>query len=138
VVRLPPVFSGIDHVGIAVDDMDQAVALYRDAFGMEERVRSTLDDFGVTASLLDAGGSHVELLEPLGPDTGVGRFIARRGPGLHHVAYATRDIEGALDAARSAGLTLIDEQPRAGLDATRVAFIDPKSTGGVLTELVAR
>jgi methylmalonyl-CoA/ethylmalonyl-CoA epimerase len=90
----------------------------------------------VEAILLGVGQSHVELLRPLGPDTAVGRFLERNGPGLHHVAYGTDDIEQALDSVRSAGLRLIDEQPRIGIRRSRVAFLHPKSTGGVLTELV--
>jgi methylmalonyl-CoA/ethylmalonyl-CoA epimerase len=90
----------------------------------------------VEAVLLGVGESHVELLRPLGPDTAVGKFLARSGPGLHHVAYGTDDIESALAAVRDAGLALIDEQPRVGIRGSRVAFLHPKSTGGVLTELV--
>jgi methylmalonyl-CoA/ethylmalonyl-CoA epimerase len=90
----------------------------------------------VEAVLLGVGESHVELLRPLGPDTAVGKFLARSGPGLHHVAYGTDDIESALAAVRDAGLALIDEQPRIGIRGSRVAFLHPKSTGGVLTELV--
>jgi methylmalonyl-CoA/ethylmalonyl-CoA epimerase len=90
----------------------------------------------VEAVLLGVGDSHVELLRPLGPDTAVGKFLERSGPGLHHVAYGTDDIDSALDAVRGAGLRLIDERPRTGIRGSRVAFLHPKSTGGVLTELV--
>jgi methylmalonyl-CoA/ethylmalonyl-CoA epimerase len=90
----------------------------------------------VEAVLMGVGEGHVELLRPLGPDTAVGRFLAKDGPGLHHVAYGTDDIQSALDAVRGAGLRLIDEQPRTGIRGSRVAFLHPKSTGGVLTELV--
>jgi methylmalonyl-CoA epimerase len=95
-----------------------------------------VEEQGVEAVLLGVGESHVELLRPLGPETAVGRFLARSGPGLHHVAYSTEDIESALERARAGGLTLIDERPRPGIRGTRVAFLHPKSTGGVLTELV--
>ena len=98
--------------------------------------REMVEALGVEAVLLGVGKGHVELLRPLGPDTPVGKFLETRGPGLHHVAYGTDDIQSALDAVRSAGLALIDEQPRAGIRGSRVAFLHPKSTGGVLTELV--
>jgi methylmalonyl-CoA/ethylmalonyl-CoA epimerase len=130
------VFGRIDHIGVAVEDLDEAVSLYRERLGMELQHRETVESQGVEAILLGVGESHVELLRPLGPDTAVGRFLERNGPGLHHVAYGTDDIEQALDSVRSAGLQLIDEQPRIGIQSSRVAFLHPKSTGGVLTELV--
>src|SRR3712207_6207894 len=98
--------------------------------------RETVEEQGVEAALLGVGASHVELLRPLGPGTTVGKFLARSGPGLHHVAYGTDDIESAIASARDAGLRLIDDEPRAGIRGSRVAFLHPKSTGGVLTELV--
>jgi methylmalonyl-CoA/ethylmalonyl-CoA epimerase len=124
--------SAIDHVGIAVSDIDAALALYGDALGMPLVHRETVSDQGVDAALLDVGDGHVELLAPLGPDTPVGKFLARNGAGLHHVA----DVESALDAARAAGLRLIDETPRTGIRGSRVAFLHPAATGGVLTEIV--
>jgi methylmalonyl-CoA epimerase len=130
------VFGRLDHIGVAVEDLDGAVELYRDRLGMTFQHREIVDEQGVEAVLLGVGESHVELLRPLGPDTAVGRFIERNGPGLHHVAYGTDDIEQALDSVRSAGLRLIDEEPRTGIQGSRVAFLHPKSTGGVLTELV--
>ncbi len=129
-------FGRIDHIGVAVEDLDEALALYEERFGMPVQHRETVEEQGVEAVLVGVGESHVELLRPLAPDTAVGQFLARRGPGLHHVAYGTDDIQSALDAVRSAGLALIDEQPRSGIRGTRVAFLHPKSTGGVLTELV--
>ena len=129
-------FGRIDHIGVAVEDLDEAVALYRDRLGMELQHRETVEAQGVEAILMGVGENHVELLRPLAPDTAVGRFLARSGPGLHHVAYATDDIERALEYVRSAGLRLIDEEPRPGIRSSRVAFLHPKSTGGVLTELV--
>jgi methylmalonyl-CoA/ethylmalonyl-CoA epimerase len=129
-------FGRIDHVGVAVADLDEAVALYSERLGMPVQHRETVEEQGVEAVLLGVGDSHVELLRPLGPETAVGRFLERSGPGLHHVAYGTEDIESALDAVREAGLRLIDEQPRMGIRNSRVAFVHPKSTGGVLTELV--
>ncbi len=129
-------FGRIDHIGVAVEDLDASIALYGERLGMEVQHRETVEEQGVEAVLLGVGESHVELLRPLGPDTAVGKFIARSGPGLHHVAYGTDDIESALESLRGAGLRLIDERPRAGIRGSRVAFLHPKSTGGVLTELV--
>ena len=126
----------IDHIGVAVEDLDAALPLYRDALGMPLVHRETVSEQGVEAALLDVGEGHVELLQPLGPDTPVGKFLAGRGPGLHHVAYQVADVAGTLDALRSAGLRLIDDQPRIGIRGSRVAFLHPKSTGGVLTEIV--
>jgi methylmalonyl-CoA/ethylmalonyl-CoA epimerase len=130
------VFGRIDHVAMAVEDLDEAVALYQDRLGMNFQHREIFDQFGVEAVLLGIGDGHVELLKPVLPDSGVGRFLERRGPGMHHVAYRTDDIDSALESVRAAGLVLIDERPRRGIRNSRVAFIDPKSTGGVLTELV--
>ena len=121
---------------MAVEDLDEAIALYSQRLGMPVEHRETIDEQGVEAVLLGVGDGHVELLRPLGVATAVGRFLDRHGPGLHHVAYGTNDIESALEAARAAGLRLIDEGPRTGIRNSRVAFLHPKSTGGVLTELV--
>ena len=129
-------FGRIDHIGVAVEDLDEAIALYGERLGMPLQHRETVEEQGVEAVLLGIGDSHVELLRPLGPDTAVGKFLERSGPGLHHVAYGTDDIDSALDAVRGAGLRLIDERPRTGIRGSRVAFLHPKSTGGVLTELV--
>ncbi len=128
--------STIDHVGVAVEDIDSALALYRDALGMPLVHRERVAEQGVDAALLDVGDGHVELLQPLGPETAVGRFLSRRGPGLHHVAYRVADIEQTLDALAAAGLRMIDERPRNGIRGSRVAFVHPSSTGGVLTEIV--
>jgi methylmalonyl-CoA/ethylmalonyl-CoA epimerase len=130
------VLGRIDHIGVAVDDLEEAVSLYSDRLEMREQHRETIEQFGVEAVLLEIGEGHVELLRPLSPDGAVGRFLAKHGPGLHHVAYQTPDIESALASARAAGLELIDEQPRVGIRGSRVAFLHPRSTGGVLTELV--
>ena len=129
-------FAQIDHVGVAVEDLDAAIALHEQTYGLALAHREVVEEQGVEAVLLDAGESHVELLRPLQPDTAVGRFLATRGPGLHHVAYRVDDIEAALDALRDRGLQLIDETPRAGIRDSRVAFVHPRSTGGVLTEIV--
>jgi methylmalonyl-CoA epimerase len=130
------VLSTIDHVGVAVEDLDAAVALYRDSLQMPLVHRETITDQGVEAALLDVGDGHIELLQPLGPDTMVGKFLARRGPGLHHVAYRVDDVEHTLGALAKAGMRLIDEQARIGIRGSRVAFVHPSSTGGVLTEIV--
>ena len=129
-------FGRIDHVGVAVEDLDGAVALFSERLGMPVEHRETVQDQGVEVVLLGVGKSHVELLSPLAAETAVGRFLDRNGPGLHHVAYGTNDIQSALDAARAAGLRLIDEDPRTGIRNSRVAFLHPASTSGVLTELV--
>jgi methylmalonyl-CoA epimerase len=130
------VFGRIDHIGVAVDDLDEAVSLYSERLGMPVQHRETVEQQGVEAVLLGVGESHVELLRPLSPDTAVGRFLERNGPGMHHVAYGIDDIDSALEQARAAGLALIDDRPRTGIRGSRVAFVHPKSTGGVLTELV--
>ena len=129
-------FGRIDHVAMAVEDLDEAIALYKGRLGMPLQHRETVEQFGVEAVLLGIGDAHVELLTPVDPDSGVGRFLERHGPGMHHVAYRTDDIESALESVRAAGLQLIDERPRRGIRNSRVAFMDPKSTGGVLMELV--
>jgi methylmalonyl-CoA epimerase len=129
-------FGRIDHIGVAVEDIDAAIDLYAGSFAMREQHRETVEEQGVEAVLLEVGDGHVELLRPLSPDTGVGKFIAKNGPGLHHVAYATDDIDSTLGKVREAGLRLIDEEPRTGIRNSRVAFLHPRSTGGVLTELV--
>ena len=129
-------FGRIDHIGVAVEDLDAAIALYREGFAMGEQHRETVAEFGVEAVLLEIGDGHVELLKPTDPDSGVAKFLDRNGPGIHHVAYQTDNIDSALAAVREAGMTLIDEQPRIGIRQSRVAFLHPKSTGGVLTELV--
>ncbi len=129
-------FARIDHVGIAVEALDPALERYERDFALGVVHRELLPEQGVEAALLDLGENHVELLAPLGADTPVGAFLASRGPGLHHVAYQTTDIERALAGLRAAGLRLIDERPRVGIRGSRVAFLHPGSAGGVLTEVV--
>ena len=126
----------IDHVGVAVEDLDAAIHLYAEVLGMPLVHREVVEEQGVEAVLLDVGESHVELLSPLGPDTPVGKFLAKKGPGLHHVAYGVADIDATLDALKVAGTRLIDETPRIGIRNSRVAFVHPAATGGVLTEIV--
>lgn len=124
----------LHHVGVAVADLDGAIELYRNVFGAELTHRASNDE--LDAAFLTAGAAEVELLAPKREDTPVGKFLARRGPGLHHVAFAVPDIAKALSDARAQGLELIDEQPRIGLHGVPIAFIHPRSVGGVLTELV--
>jgi methylmalonyl-CoA/ethylmalonyl-CoA epimerase len=129
-------FDLIDHVGVAVSDLDRAMALYQGTFGMPVLHRETVESQGVEAVLLDVGDGHVELLRPLGPQTVVGEFIAKRGEGLHHVAYRVADIDATLAQLRDHGVQLIDAEARVGIRGSRVAFLHPRATGGVLTELV--
>jgi methylmalonyl-CoA/ethylmalonyl-CoA epimerase len=129
-------FARIDHVGVAVEDLDAGIALYEKTYEMTLVHRETVEEQGVEAVLLDVGENHVELLRPLSEDTPVGKFLAKRGPGLHHVAYQVTDIEAALASLRDAGVRLLDETPRTGIRNSRVAFLHPKSSGGVLTEIV--
>lgn len=126
----------IDHIGIAVEDLDEAIALYRDSLGMELVHREVVEEQGVEAVLLDIGEGHIELLKPLGADTPVGKYMAKNGAGMHHVAYSVSDIEKALEQVGALGLTAIDDRPRVGIRGSRVAFLHPRSTGAVLTELV--
>jgi methylmalonyl-CoA/ethylmalonyl-CoA epimerase len=130
------VFDRIDHVGVAVDDLDEAISLYEESFEMQLAHRETVESQGVEAALLDVGEGHVELLRPLGPDTAVGKFLDKRGPGLHHVAYAVGDIDATLASLGEAGVELIDSEARVGIRGSRVAFLHPRSTGSVLTEIV--
>jgi methylmalonyl-CoA epimerase len=128
--------GSIDHIGVAVDNLDAAILLYGDRLAMDESHREVVEEQGVEAVLLDVGTGHVELLAPLGPETPVGRFLEKKGPGLHHVAYAVDDIDEVLATLRKRGVRLIDEAPRTGIRGSRVAFLHPAATGGVLTEIV--
>jgi methylmalonyl-CoA epimerase len=130
------VFSRIDHIGVAVEEIEPALELYRDSFELTLAHREVVEDQGVEAVLLDVGENHVELLAPLSADTPVGRFLAKQGPGLHHVAYQVKDIDATLESLRQAGLQLIDQQPRTGIRGSRVAFMHPRAIAGVLTEIV--
>jgi len=128
---------GIHHLGVAVEDLDTALATYERLFGAEVEHRATVEDQGVRAASLRIGEGRVELLEPLGEDTPVGRFLAKRGPGMHHVAYAVSDLPATLAELARAGADLIDEQPRPGLFGLEVAFVHPDSVHGVLSEVVS-
>ncbi|MGH2952475.1 MAG: methylmalonyl-CoA epimerase [Solirubrobacterales bacterium] len=129
-------FGLIDHVGVAVDDLDAAIALYEGTFRMPLAHRETVEAQGVEAALLDVGDCHVELLQPLGEQTPIGKHLARRGPGLHHVAYRVDDIDGVLGELKEDGVELIDAEARTGIRGSRVAFVHPRAAGGVLTEIV--
>lgn len=129
-------FTRIDHIGVAVEDLDAAIKLYERNFEMELVHRETVESQGVEAVLLDVGDGHVELLAPLGPDTPVGKFIAKKGPGLHHVAYAVEDIDATLASLKEQEVKLIDKEARTGIRQSRVAFLHPGATGSVLTEIV--
>jgi methylmalonyl-CoA/ethylmalonyl-CoA epimerase len=129
-------FARVDHIGVAVDDLEAAIALHEGAYGMALVHREVVDEQGVEAVLLDVGENHVELLRPLAEESPVGRFLAKRGPGLHHIAYQVTDVQAALAELRARGLQLIDETPRTGIRGTRVAFLHPAASGGVLTEIV--
>ncbi|HEX9381348.1 MAG TPA: methylmalonyl-CoA epimerase [Gaiellaceae bacterium] len=128
---------GIHHLGVAVDDLDSALATYVRLFGAEVEHRATVEAQGVRAASLRIGEGRVELLEPLGEETPVGRFIAKRGPGMHHVAYEVADLDATLADLTDAGADLIDERPREGLFGLQVAFVHPDSVHGVLSEVVS-
>ena len=123
----------IHHVGIVVPDLEKAMGLWRDLLGLSLTKSATIQDQGVKAALLKAGDSEIELLEPLNPDNGVGKFLSRRGGGLHHVCFETEDVERELEAARAKGIQLIDQKPRPGL-AGMICFLHPRATRGVLVE----
>ena len=127
----------LHHVGIAVDDLDAAILVYSELFGATLEHRESVEDQGVEAASLLVGDSRIELLRPLGPDTPVGRFLAKRGPGMHHVAFEVEDLPAELARLKSRDVLLIDEEPRLGLFGHLVAFVHPEATGGVLAEFVS-
>lgn len=129
-------FERVDHVGIAVENLDEAIAFYSRTFGVAVAHRERVPEQGVEEALFKVGDSYIQLLQPLGPDTPVGKFIASRGPGVHHVGYGVSDLEGALARLKAEGVRLIDERPRPGSRGTTIAFVHPKSVEGVLVELV--
>ena len=129
--------SGVHHVGVAVDDLDAAIERWSSLYGAKLEHRRAVPDQGVEAASLRVGSDRIELLAPLGPDTPVGRFLERRGPGMHHVAFQVDDVAAELGRLRADGARLIDEEPRRGLFGLEVAFVHPESTGGVLAEFVA-
>ena len=129
---------GIHHLGVAVEDLDAALSTYERLFGAELEHRATVPAQGVHAASLRVGSGRIELLEPLEGDTPVGRFLAKRGPGMHHVAYEVDDVAEAIAGLAGAGVELIDDQPREGLFGLEVAFVHPDSVHGVLSEVVSR
>lgn len=129
-------FTDVDHIGLVVRDLDAAIALYRDAFGVTEWERVALPERHMIVAVAHIGTTMIELIAPTSDEAAFAKFLAERGPGTHHVAYRVNDITAALSAARARGIQLIDEQPRPGLHNTLVAFLHPKSTMGVLIELV--
>ena len=128
---------GIHHLGVAVHDLDEAVETYKRLFGAEVEHRAQVDDQGVEAAAVLVGAGRVELLAPLGDETPVGKFLAKRGPGMHHVAYEVDDVQAELDRLSAAGAELIDVEPRPGLFGLQVAFVHPDAIHGVLTEVVS-
>lgn len=128
---------GVHHVGVAVEDLDEAISSYERLFGAELAGRETQDELGVEAASLFVGNGHLELLAALGPDTAVGRFLAKRGPGMHHVAYEVDDVGEAIDELTTEGVELIDDSPRRGLFGLEVAFVHPDAVHGVLAEIVS-
>jgi methylmalonyl-CoA/ethylmalonyl-CoA epimerase len=129
--------KGIHHLGVAVEDLDEAVETYRTVFGAELEHRETVPAQGVEAAAVRVGGSRVELLRALGEETPVGKFVANRGPGMHHIAYEVSDLRGQLRRLAEQGVELIDQEPHEGLFGLEVAFVHPHSAHGVLAELVA-
>jgi methylmalonyl-CoA epimerase len=129
-------YQQIDHVGIAVADLDAGIARYKELLGVEPSVRKRIEKDGIDAAMLDLGSTHVELIAPTGPESTIASFLEKRGEGMHHVAYRVDDIRAALAELQKAGARLLDEEPRMGMMGHLVAFVHPKSFGGVLTELV--
>ncbi len=127
----------VHHLGIAVDDLDAAILVYADLFGATLEHRERVEDQGVEAASVRIGDSRIELLQPLGPETPVGRFLAKRGPGMHHVAFEVEDLAAELERLKAHDVLLIDEQPRRGMFGLQVAFVHPEATGGVLAEFVS-
>ena len=128
--------EGIHHVGIAVDDLEAAIARWTSLFGATLEHRERVEDQGVEAASLRVGESRIELLAALGPETPVGKFLAKRGPGVHHVAFGTSDVAAELARLHADGVELIDEAPRRGMFGLQVGFVHPEATGGVLAEFV--
>ena len=129
-------FDRVDHVGIAVKDLDAAITFYEAAFGVKLAHRETVEEQGVEEAMFRVGESWIQLLRPLGPDTPVGKYIEKRGEGVHHIGYGVSDLKAVLDHLKGEGMQLIDAEPRRGSRGSMVAFVHPKSVGGVLVELV--
>ena len=129
-------YQQIDHVGIAVTDLDSGIARYQELLGVSPSVRKRMEKDGIDAAMLDLGSTHVELIAPTGPESAISRFLEKHGEGMHHVAYEVSDLDTALAELAGAGADLIDERPRAGLFGLEVAFVHPDSVHGVLSEVV--
>lgn len=129
-------FDRVDHVGIAVNDLDAAIAFYERTFGVKLAHREVVSEQGVEEAMFRVGESWIQLLQPTGPDTPVGKFVAKRGEGVHHVGYGVSDLKAVLEHLKAEGIQLIDAEPRPGSRGTMVAFVHPRSVGGVLVELV--
>ena len=129
-------FDRVDHVGIAVRDLDAAIAFYESAFAVELAHRETVEEQGVEEAMFRVGESWIQLLRPLGPDTPVGKYIEKRGEGVHHIGYGVSDLVAVLKHLKAEGMQLIDAEPRRGSRGSMVAFVHPRSVGGVLVELV--
>lgn len=129
-------FERIDHVGIAVRDLDTAIRFYEQTFGVRFTYRHTVEEQGVEEAMGRVGESWIQLLRPLGPDTPVGRYVEKRGEGVHHIGYGVADLTATLAVLKEAGITLIDEEPRRGSRGALIAFLHPRGVGGVLVELV--
>ncbi len=125
----------IDHIAVAVQNLDEALGFYQANLGLKLIAVELVEDQGVRVAKLDAGNTHIELLEPLGPDTPVGKFLSQRGPGLHHICMGIENIDSELDLLNAAGVKLVDKQARIGAGGARIAFVHPKASGGVLLEL---
>ncbi|MDP6851024.1 MAG: methylmalonyl-CoA epimerase [Planctomycetota bacterium] len=128
--------QGIDHIAIVVEDLDAALEVWRDRLGLREGKREVVDDQGVEIQMMYAGKTRVELVCPLSSETPIQAWLEKNGPGLHHLALAVRDCSAAIQETESAGARMIDSKPRSGAHGTNIAFVHPKSTGGVLTEFV--
>lgn len=126
----------LDHVGIAVHDLDHALDEYREKYGITPLYRETVASQGVEEAMIPLGGSFIQLLQPLGPETPVGRFLAKKGEGVHHLAWAVADINAALEHLKAQGARLVDSEPRPGGGGTRIAFVHPRDLAGTLIELV--
>ena len=126
----------IDHIGIAVKSLTEAAAIYENAFGLKVNAYDQVDEQGVRVAMLNIGESRIELLEPTGPESPIEKFMTKRGEGIHHIAITVDDIEKTLERLKAAGIRLVDNEPRRGAHNTRIAFVHPSSTHGVLLELV--
>jgi len=136
--ELKPLGRGLDHLGVAVPSLEEALRLYRDLLGLELLEMETVESDGVKVAILELGGEHLELLEPTGPESPVAKFLEKRGPGLHHMALAVTDCAAALNAFAEAGVMMLDTSPRTGAGGKLIGFCHPKSTGGLLLELCQR